>query len=411
MANQFNNINNAAGVIAKAAAKMLADNLQFTKSISKANPSDFKGKNGYSAGSIIYISKPARLIAQESFDITSSKQDVVEKTVPLELDTISTIGVEIDSKELATDIQVKQIINRVVKPAMSAIAQNVEQRFIEKATDATYNVVGTAGSTVFDVDTILSAREKMNKFLAPHDDKRFLCIDSSAGRSAVNARKGLFQSASDISKQYRQGYIGRADGYNWMENELLNTHTNGNDVTGVLVNGTTAEGASTLNVDGLTTTTGTVKKGQVFTIAGVYAVHPITKVKYNFLQQFVVTADATANGSGQATLSISPSIYASSDGLQSVNALPADNAALTFVGDASGSYTQSLAFHKDAFRMVSVPLEMPVNAEYAAQSTVDGITVSVVRDFDINQRKFITRLDFLGGFVADRPEWACRITD
>jgi len=412
MANNFSNINDAAGVIAKAAAAMLADELQFTKSIATAEASDYKGKNGYSNGDTVYVSKPARFIPQETFDITSSMQDIVEEEVPLTLDVSSTVGVNVTSTEMATDVQVKSLIKRLIKPAVSAIAQNVEQRFLEKATDATFNVVGTAGSTSFDTDTILSAREKMNKFLCPKDADRFFLQDSTAGRAAVNARKGLFQSASDIAKQYKMGYVGTADGFNWMENELLTTHTNGNDVTSVLVNGATATGATTLAIDGLTTTTGTVKKGQVFTLAGVFAVHPITRAVYPFLQQFVVTADATANGSGEATVGISPAIHAASGvaSLQNVSALPADNAALTFVGAADGAYTQNLAFHKNAFRKVSVPLVMPTQAEFAAQETVNGITVAIVRDFDITTRKMITRLDFLGGLVADRPEWACRVT-
>lgn len=412
MSNTFNTVKNAPGIIAKAAATMLADELQFTKSIAKADESDYKGKNGYSAGDTIYISKPARFNPQSTFDITSSMQDIVEEKTPLTLDVISTVGVNVDSLEFATEIELRSMIDRVVKPAVSSIAQDVEQRFLEKATQATYNTVGSAGSTVFDTDTVLSARERMNKFLCPKDDNRFVLFDSTAGRSAVNARKGLFQSSSEIAKQYKMGYVGMADGFNWLENELLYVHTNGNDVSGVAVNNASvATGSSTLAVDGLTNTTGTVKKGQVFTIAGVFAVHPITKQVYPFLQQFVVTADATANGSGQATLSISPTIYGSASGaLQNVSALPADDAALTFVGVASTAYTQNLAFHRDAFRMVSVPLIMPVKAEFAAQETVDGITVAIIRDFDVKTRKMITRLDFLGGLCADRPEFACRIT-
>lgn len=412
MANVFNTSKDAPGIIAKAAAKMLADELQFVKSIAKADEKDYKGKNGYSAGDTIYVSKPARFIPQTTFDITSSQQDIVEEKVALTLDTISTVGVNIDSSQFASEIDVKTVIKRVVKPAMSSIAQDVEQRFLEKATDATFNSVGTAGSTTFDTDTILSSREKLHKSLCPKDSERYFLGDSTAMRSAVNARKGLFQSSTEIDKQYKMGYIGTSDGFHWMENELLNTHTLGNDVTGVAVNdAAAATGASTLAVDGLTTTTGTVTKGSVFTIAGVNAVHPITKQDMGFLQQFVVTADATADGSGEATLSISPTIYSSaSDGLQNVSALPADDAALVFVGSASTAYTQSLSYHKNAFRCVSVPLIMPQNAEFAAQETVDGITVAVIRDFDVNTRKMITRIDFLGGLVADRPEWACRIT-
>lgn len=411
MANTFNTNKNAPGIIAKAAAKMLSDHLQFTKSIAQADESDYEGKNGYSAGDTIYVSKPARFIAQQAFDITSTMQDITEEKVPLVLDTISTVGVNVDSFEFATAVDLKSMIKRVIEPAVQTIAQDVESRFLVKAKNAVYNLVGTAGSTVFDPDTVLAAREKMNKFLAPKDDNRFTLFDSTAGRSAVNARKGLFQSSSEIASQYKQGYVGMADGFTWLENELLPTHTRGTQATtGATLAVTSLNGATTLAITG--TSGGTLKAGDVFTIGSVFAVHPITKQTYPFLQQFVVTADNTAVSTAYTGVAISPTIYDSTTGksLQNVSALPQSGAAITLVGAISTGYTQNLAFHKNAFRMVSVPLIMPTKAEVAVQETYEGITVAMIRDFDVLKRRMITRLDFLGGLVADRPEWACRIT-
>lgn len=410
MSNQINNVNDAAAILAKAAAGILSDNLQFCKSIDKAPEEDYMGKNGYKAGDTIQISKPARFIPQETFDITSSIQDVVEQKTPLTLDISSTVGIEIDSLEDVTELGVLQLAERVIKPAMESIAQNVENRMLLKATQAVYNSVGTAGSNNFTVADVLASRVKLNQNLAPQDSSRRLLLNSEAGAAAVADRKGLFQSATEIAQQYKMGYVGMADGFTWLENELIYNHTNGNDVTGVTVAATSTEGDSTIAVSGLTTTTGTVKKGTVFTIAGVNAVHPITKVAYSTLQQFVVTADATADGSGDATLSVSPAIYAGSAGLKNVSALPASGAALVFVGAASSSLAQSVAFHKSAFRMVSAPLMLPTKAEFAATATHEGITVAIVRDFDIKTRSMVTRLDFLGGIAAVRPEWACRLT-
>ena len=416
MADQLQTIKANAKKLAKVAAQMFKDECHFYKSTDKMPKNAFKPDDaGYSPGDTISVNLPARFTPQNTFDITGNIQDIVEEAVDLPLDVISTIGVDLDSQQLAHDINMPEVAERVIKPAVSRIAQDVEKQFLEKATDETFNLVGTAGSTVHDTDTILSAREKMSKFLCPKDSDRYYLHDSTACRSAVNARKGLFQSSSKIKEQYEQGLVGMADGFLWLENELLNVHTNGNDITGVAVEAdvvTPASGATTVGVDGLTATTGTVKKGQVFTIANVFAVHPITKEAYPFLQQFVVTADATANGSGQATLSISPTIYDSSaaNGLQNVDALHADEAAITFVGAASTAYTQSLAFHKLAFRNVSVPLEMPKNAEFAEQVTEDGVSIALIRDFDVLTRKFITRMDFLGGQVSVRPEWSCRVT-
>jgi len=412
MANTFNTNLNAPGIIAKAAAKMLADELQFTKSIDKADKKDYDGKNGFKAGATIQISKPPRYLPSQSFDVTTSQQNIVEEKTPLNLDIISNVAVNVGTMEFATEADLASMVRRVIKPAMSSIAADVEVRMLQKATQATYNSVGTAGSNQFTTGDILSARSLMNKNLAPSGDRSYLS-DSESGRLAVIDKKGLFQSSEAISKQYKSGVIGIADGYTWLENELLYKHTNGNDVTGVAISAATlaiADGATSIGVSGLTANTGTVTKGSVFTIAGVNAIHPITKKDYGVLQQFTVTADATAGAGGTAVLQISPAINSAATGLQNVTALHVDAAAMVFSGAASTSLTQNLAFHKDAFRMVSVPLIMPTNAEFAAQETVEGITVSIVRDFDVLKREMVTRLDFLGGIAAVRPEWATRIT-
>jgi hypothetical protein len=414
MTNVINNVNDAAGILAEAAAGMLSDNNQFLKSIAKVPKKEFDGKNGYKSGDTIQISKPTRFVEKtDGFDITSSGiQAINEETVPLVLDTTSNVSFDLDSIEIATKVGVESAIERFIKPAMTTISNGLEQRLLLKASQATYNLAGTAGSTVMDTDTVLSAREMQSKYLCPKDDDRFLLFNSTGMRSAVNARKGYFNPNKKIAEQYAMGYIGDADGYHWLENELLYVHTNGADVAAA-VEATVlapANGASTIGLDGVTSGA-TIKKGSTFTISGVYAVHPITKQAYPFLQRFTVTADVTETSGNSVVVAISPTIYTSASGaLQNVSALHADEAPVVFDGLASTSYTQSLAFHKNAFRMASVPLVMPKNAEYAAQRTVDGLTVAIVRDWDQKTRSMITRLDVLCGLVADRPEWACRIT-
>lgn len=411
MAQTISNIKDVGGVLAKAGAKVFEDNLGFSKSIGKADESDFDGKNGYKAGGTIYVNQPMRSRPTGAFDQTSTIQDIVETTVPLPLDIISSQAFEINTSEFATEIGLNRVMQRVIKPAAVSMAHDFENKLLAKATDFVFNSVGTAGANQFDVDTVLAARELLNKNLCPKDDKRFFLLDSSAGRKAVNARKGLFQSADEIAKQYKQGYVGTADGFNWIESEMLQNHTNGNDVSFEVRTTVSTEGATSLVVEGLTTTTGTVTKGTVFTIDTVFAVHPQTGDAMDHLQQFVVTADATADGSGYATLSISPGIYTSaSNGLQNVSAFPADGDTINVVGTASTAYKQNLAFHESAFRMATVPLIMPQNAEFAAQHTYKGMTFAVVYDWDQIKRTMVLRLDVLGGICAERPEWACKLT-
>lgn len=410
MSNTFNTVKGAAGIIAKAAAKTFSDELQFCSAITKADETDFDGKNGYSAGDTIYISKPARFIPTTQFDLTSSLADVTEEKVALTLDTISSIGVPINSLEFATTFELKSLINRVVKPAAQSIAQDVESRLLLKAVNATGNSVGTAGSTVDDTDTVLSAKEKLDKFLAPKNfNDRFMLFDGTAMRSAVNARKGLFNNQESLGKQYKSGSIGQADGFVWLQNELLPTHTRGTQTGTFTVTTTSTEGDSTIALTG--TSGGTLKKGDIFTIANVFAVHPITKKVYTFLQQFVVQADNTAVSTAYTGVSIYPSIYtATSKGLQDVDSLPQSAAAVTIIGSASTGYTQNLAFHKSAFRMVSAPLIMPKAVEWAVQENYMGVNVAIIRAWDQLKRQMVTRMDVLCGLAADRPEWACRIT-
>jgi hypothetical protein len=412
MANVIKNIEDAGTAIAKGVAAQVASQLQFCKKITKVPASEFDGSNGFKAGTKIKRVLPPRFIPSENtdFDITSQIRDIKEEESSLTLDVAKTVAYEVTTYEIATDIAVANLMERAGKPAASAIAQFVEKKMLEKATDAVANAVGTPGSTVFDTDLILSAKEKMSKYLCPLDDERFFLGDSTTMRSAVNARKGQFNNSRNIGDAFVKGSYGEADGFTWLENELLNLHTNGNDVVFEVRTTVSTEGQATLVVEALTTTTGTVKKGTVFTIADVYAVDPITKETRPFLQQFTVLEDETADGSGYATLDVSPAFYTSaSGGLQNISAFPVDGAAIVPMGAASTGYTQGLAFHKSAFEMVSVPLILPSSTEIAKQVTEDGITIAYIRFFDGKTRKMVDRFDFLGGIHAPRKEWACRL--
>lgn len=403
MANTINTIKDGPGIFAKGIAETLRDNLVLCNFVEKADKSDFDGKNGFKADDTIYTSIPPRYVPQQdNLDITSSIQDTVEEKKPLTLNKTETVGMKLDSLELATDIDVATALKRHGIPAAEAIAQNMESRCFGIVKNAVYNSVGTSGSNAFGVSDILAARTKLNQNLCRPND-RGLFMTSASGALAVDARKGLFNNQVSIGESYTNGMIAKkTDGFDWYETELINTHANSADVTGAETDGATAEGASSLTVTGLSVAP---TEGTVFTLEGVYKVNPITKTTTSELQQFVVGSGATTTN-----IPVSPSLYAGSDGLQNISALPADDTAITFVGAASTAYEQNIAMHKTAFKMVTVPMYSPKGVDLVATQTVDGITVNLVRDFDVLTREVITRLDVLYGFDAVRPEWAVRIT-
>lgn len=411
MANSTQTVKNATTIISKVIAKMLEDQMPYIKSIDKESIDSYGQVNGFSPGDTINISKPARFIATNLTDLTSNIQDFKEERTPLTLQSNPTnVAVNFTSRELATDLALTQFMKRIVPQAASSLGQSIESTLLTTVKNAAYNSVGTAGSTTFDTDTMLSAREKLMKNLVP-DDNLFALLDSTAMRSAVNARKGLFNKQEELAKQYTKGYMGTADGFNYLESNLLPTHTRGTATGSITVTTTVSvEGQATINLTG--TGAQTLLAGDVFTIAGVYAVHPITKVTQNYLQQFVVTANNTASSGAYTSVAISPAIYTSaSAGLQTVSQFPTSSSVVTLVGSASTGYTQNFAYHPSSVRFISVPLMQPSGADDCSMATTkNGITVRVWQDSLILTDKKILRMDVLWGAAVVRPEWICRIT-
>jgi hypothetical protein len=406
---------NAPGIVAKLSAGTLADKAMFCKTVDKEDAAVF-GRDFENAqpGDTIQVKKPSRYIVGSSLDLTSAIQDNVEEKVPLVLDKVCSIGVKMSSLEIAYDKGLEKWKTDFLDPAMNAIAADMDKWLLDKAVAATYNQVGTASVQPAAILTYLQANQKLTEFLAPEDNNRFAFLTPSANTATSDARKGLFQNDAEIAKIYKMGYVGQGQGMTYVQSNLLPTLSNGGDVTGIAVESsvlTPANGATTLGVDGVGTGL-TIKKGMTFTIAGVNAVHPLTKQDLGYEQQFTVTADVTEVASNQVIIPITPTIYDATTGksLQNVSALPADEAALTFYGVASTAYQKSLALHKSAMRLCTVPLHIPKNQEFASRATQDGISVAVVRGFDIRTREEIMRFDVLAGGVAVRPEWMSRIS-
>ena len=410
MANDILTAKNAPGVTAKLSAANILEKALFCKSISKEDSSLWSDAyKSSSPGDTIYVKRPAQFTVGSSLDITSAIQDIKDTKVALTLDKVATTAIKMSSLEIAYDKPIKYWNDNYVEPVMAALAGNLDTWALEKAARYTNNLVGTAGTQPGAIRGFLNARQKLVENDAPLDNKAFFFINPATNTETVDVRKGLFNKSSLISDNYEWGYIGTGEGFNYMEGNFLPTFTNGVDVAATVEASvvTIANGMTTLGL-GDVTSGATIKVGSVFTIANVYDVHPITKAALPTLKQFSVLASVTEASGNEVTISISPAIYYTADGRQNVSAIPVDEAAVTFFGAASTAYQQNLGCHKEAFRLATVPLHLPKNQEFAAQETIDGITVSVVRGFDIRTREEILRFDLLAGLAAVRPEWAVR---
>lgn len=404
MPNNFSNIKSRGGLIASDAAGFLSDHVQFVKSIDKEDTSVFDGKNGYKSGDTVKINVPSQFTVGTTATVTP--QDVNESSVDLTVNKQRNVAISVSSTEFATDQEYGRWREAFLKPAMIQLANQIERECLVQAYQATYNTVGTAGSTTFDTDVVLSAGQVIDESACEDYGNRFVLLNPAANRSAVNSRKGQFNDQSEVAKQYREGAMGRADGFTFLRNNLIATHSNGTATGALTITGAGQTGAA-LNITG--TGTQTLTAGTVFTIAGVFAVHPVTKSTLPKLQQFVVTAPATAVAGAYTGVAISPAIVVSGAN-QTVSAGPAAAAALTLVGVASTGYAQNLAFHKSAFRFCSVPLIMPKGLDMVGQESKDGINVRIVQDYDVVNDRMILRADVLFGMANVRAGWAARIT-
>ena len=383
--------------ITRKAAMTLHQKSTLIRSVNRQYDPEF-GKSGGKIGDTLRVRMPNQYAYRST--LTYSAADIAEDKVDLPVATVGGVDMQFTSQDLALSLD--DFNDRFIEPAVSVIAANVESTFFTNMYKKVYNVVdGDAASFAFS--HLNSARQVLTDNLAP-SAKRYAVLNTSHATKFMNDTKGLFHSASNIQEQYENGIIGRTAGFDVMESTIMADHTTGTaaKTTGYLSNGATQSGA-TITVD---TGTTTFLVGDVITFAGVSRVHPETKVSTGVLQQFVITA----NSGGSATsLAISPAVVATG-AKQNVSNTIADNSAIVKVGaGASELLNGSLAFYRDAFAFVTADLPMPKGTDMAASSTYDGVTVSLVRDFDIATRDFKTRLDVLYGFAALRPQLACRI--
>lgn len=385
--------------ITREAQRVLHQKLNFIGNVNRQYDKSF-AQAGAKIGSDLRIRLPNQYTVRSG--ATLAAQDTTEQSVTLQV--ANQKGVDLNFSSLDLTLSLDDFSKRILEPAMAVLAASMEADALSMYKDV-YSTVNNAGNpTTFA--NVLNARKALNDNLAPMDAGRAVLLNTQANVDMVDALKGLFADQSSIAKQYKEGMMGRTAGFDFFENTLLPSHTVGNWAGTPLVNGAGQTG-STLVTDGYTADGQVLKRGDVITLAGVYMVHPETKATTNVLQQFTLTADVTTSGLA-ASLSISPAII-TSGARQNVSASPADNAAISIVGASNTAHGLSLAFHRDAFVFATADLVMPQGVDFAAREVFDGISIRIVRAYDINSDQFPCRLDVLYGYKAVRPQLAARV--
>jgi hypothetical protein len=379
--------------VTREALRVLHQKLRFVGTINRQYDDSF-AKKGAKAGETLKIRLPNQYTVRSG--ATLSTQDTTESSVTLQVSTQKGVDLNFSSNELTLSLD--DFSKRILKPAMAVLAASIEADALNMRKEVWNQVNDTAAAASFA--DILNGRKILNDSLAPDDDRRTALLRTKDNVSLVDSLKGLFQDSSAIKSQYREGMMGRTAGFDFYETTHLSTQPRGAG-TGYLVNGASQTGASIV----VNTGTGAINQGEIVTFAGCFSVHPETKVSTGILQQFVLTA---AHGGGAGSLAISPAIVTTGP-TQNVSASPTNGGAVTIAGTASTDYGQSLVYHEDAFTFATADLVMPQGVDFSAREVYDGISIRIVRQYDINNDKFPCRLDVLYGYKTLRPQLACRI--
>ena len=397
-------------MITREALYVLRNQLSFARRVRRDYDDSF-GIEGAKIGDTLNVRKPPRYLGRTGPNL--SVEDATETSVPVVLNQQVGVDISFTSKDLALSID--DFSERFIQPAVAAIANKIDADGLQLYKQVA-DYVGAPGTVPNSLMTYLQAGVKLDDNAAPMDGNRYISINPLMQATIVDALKGLFQSSEEIRKQYLKGRMGTAAGFEWAMDQNCPSHTVGNVAGTPLVNGANQTG-SALVTDGWTAGS-TLKVGDIITITGVNKVNPQNRQDVGSQQQFVVTADATADSSGNMTISIYPAITPSG-AFKTVTAAPADNAAIQVFGKPSANlsdvagktFREGLAFHRDAFTLACADLPLPQGVDMAARVSDKelGLSIRMVRAYDISTDKFPCRLDVLYGWAALRPELACRI--
>jgi hypothetical protein len=411
------NVTLTADIIAAKSLEILDNNLVMAKKVYRGHESDFAKKvNGYKVGETITIRKPTDFTVRDG--ATAAIQDVVEGTTTMSVDKQKGIDFKFSSADLALEID--EMEDRILKPAMVQLANQVDADLM-----ALYkkipNWVGQSSGSVDSYIDFALAPERLDQGAVPQDDRTAI-LSPTDHWALLGSQAGLY--IQDAARgAYRNGSLGMIGGIDTYMSQNTPTHTNGtrdnstpftktaasNGVLSTTYAASKDTGYMDLSTDGHDANV-TILAGDVFTIATVYDVNPVTKATLPHLKQFTVVSTVTANGTTttETTIRISPPIIPSG-AFQNVSNAPANDVALEFVGTASASIRQNLVFHKNAFALAMVPMEVPPGAVSATRKSYKGLSVRLIPYYDGTNDVSNWRLDVLYGVKCLDSRLATRL--
>lgn len=286
--------------------------------------------------------------------------------------------------------------SEALKEAATQLAEQIDKYVLQTISTASNNWLGTPANGVDSFGDFIQGYTRLKEEGVDDTDLRGVLTyqdKEDLGEAVID-----FKATDALATgAFRNGFTGAIGGIPVMFTQQLPTYTVGNDVTGVAVDGaaqnvtyascavSTAPGrymTQTLHVDGVTTGTGTVTAGSVFTVANVYAWDNRAQQSTGRLQQFVVvSAPAFASGVSDIDLVIFPAMIVQGvtdvdTAHATVDSAPADDAVVTFIGTAGTAYKPRFIVQKQAIVVNTADLVLPASGT-ASRKALTQVPLSV----------------------------------
>ncbi len=386
-------------IVARESLAILENMLSFSTMVNRDWEAEFTSNQsrGYAPGQTINIKKPPRYTYRSGR--VAVPQATVETTIPL---TLAQGGTDLNFTSIERTLSLTKLEDKLTA-AMATVANEIDRQGLQLAHYNTFNALNPTGALpttqALALAAITDCNRRLDEMGAARDKQRGFVMGPGLNSAAIQGFAGLFNAQATIGKQFGSGLMVDSLGLAYAMDQNVDTHTNG-AATATNINGAGQTGSA---ITVVATAGGTLSKGTVITLPGVFAVNPQSRTSTGVLAQFVITADVLV---GSTSLPISPAIV-TSGAFQNVTASPTTGAPYVIVGAASTSYQTNVAFHKDAFTLAMVPMWAPPGGKGVidvAQETYKGYTIKVTEFYDGVNDNSIMRLDVLFGWAATYPE-------
>lgn len=361
--------------IARQALLRLRNNLVMAQLVHRDYSSDFKTK-----GDTILVKRPNTFVAKD-FAGTIDPQNIAEGSVQVKLDKIADVSVPVTSKEMTLNIN--DFTEQITAPAMEALAQKIDEDLMGLYADIPY-FTGTSGTTPADLTDFANTEMVLNNNKVPVSLRSAVWGPTAKAKfsvvpAIVNAEK------SGSTQALREGSIGRIMGLDNFMSQNIRTHAAGSFTTLNDVKATGAAGAITISLASTAgSSTGSLKKGDLLIIG---------------LAQHVVTADVGPAVAGViANVPIYPALKTA-----------AVSTPVTFPDRTAGGHASNLAFHRNAFALVSRPQALPQGGAAGHIANFEGLSIRVTMGYSMESKTNMMSFDILYGVKTLQQELAARI--